>query len=255
MLGSSGSERALDVDMDGRSTDPRYAVRADGVGWAESPYANRGEERTVTFLRRKPGPITVSAEVSVMILYADPVIAAGLAAVLREHGGFQIVSTPEPGESVYGLPPADVILADYDTALHLAEFATQWAKNMVIFTNYDGEAKICRALESGAKGYLLYGVGLPELFEGIRSVRGGGLALSPLVAARITDRVRGETLTAREKSVLEQLMFGLSNKAIARRLNVSVGTVKTHVKSILEKLDADSRTAAVVTAQRRGLLP
>jgi hypothetical protein len=43
-----------------------------------------------------------------MILYADPVIAAGLAAVLREHGGFQIVSTPEPGESVYGLPPADI---------------------------------------------------------------------------------------------------------------------------------------------------
>ena len=227
----------------------------DASTWADSQYAYRSEERTVTFLRRNPGPITVGAEVSVMVLHADPVIAAGLAAVLREHAGFQIVSVPEPGESVYAVPPADIVLADYDGALHLAQFAPQWAKNAVIFTNHESEAKICRALKSGARGYLLYGGGLPELFEGIRSVRGGGVALSPLVAARITNRVKGETFTAREKAVLEQLMLGLSNKAIARRLNVCVGTVKTHVKSILKKLDADSRTAAVVTAQRRGLLP
>lgn len=62
-------------------------------------------------------------------------------------------------------------------------------------------------------------------------------------------------LTAWEKSVLEQLMIGLSNKAVARRLNLCLGTVKTHVKSILEKLSADSRTAAVMAAQRRGRLP
>jgi DNA-binding NarL/FixJ family response regulator len=78
--------------------------------------------------------------------------------------------------------------------------------------------------------------------------------LSPLVAERITNRVNGKSLTEREKSVLEQLMLGLSNKGIARRLNLCVGTVKAHVKSILNKLDADSRTAAVVAAQRRGLL-
>src|SRR5262249_23034945 len=154
-----------------------------------------------------------------------------------------------------GSAPADVFLADYETALRLAECAPQWARNVVIFTNHDSEAKIYRALESGARGYLLYGVGLPELFEGIRSVLAGGVALSPLVAARISSRVTGETLTKRERSVLEQLMLGLSNKAIAWRLNLCVGTVKTHVKSILEKLNADSRTAAVVTAQRRGLLP
>ena len=80
------------------------------------------------------------------------------------------------------------------------------------------------------------------------------MALSPLVAMRITNRIRGRILTARERSVLEQLMLGLSNKAIAHRLNVCVGTVKTHIKSIMKKLGADSRTAAVVMAQRRGLL-
>jgi two-component system NarL family response regulator len=148
-----------------------------------------------------------------------------------------------------------VVLADYETALGLAESAPQWAKNLVVFTNYDSEARICRALESGARGYLLYGVGLPELFEGIRSVQQGGVALSPLVATRLTNRIKGKALTAREKAVLEQLMLGLRNKGIARRLNLSVGTVKTHVKSILAKLDAQSRTAAVITARRSGLLP
>jgi DNA-binding NarL/FixJ family response regulator len=227
----------------------------DATTCADSEYANRNPERTVRFVHLKPGPVTVGVEVSVMILYADPVVAAGLAAVLRESAGFQIVPTPEPGDPVCGPSPADVVVADYETALRLAQSAPQWAKKLVVFTNCDGETEICRALESGARGYLLYGVGLPELFEGIRCVHGGGVALSPLVAARITNRIQGKTLTAREKAVLEQLMLGLRDKVIARRLNVGVGTVKSHVKSILEKLKADSRTAAVIAAQRRGLLP
>jgi DNA-binding NarL/FixJ family response regulator len=124
----------------------------------------------------------------------------------------------------------------------------------VVFTNCDSEPKICRALETGARGYLLHGVGLRELFDGIRSVRRGGVALSPLVAARITNRIQGKTLTTTERAVLEQLMLGLSNKSIASRLNIQVGTVKTYLKSILEKLAAASRTAAVIAAQHRGLL-
>jgi len=198
---------------------------------------------------------TTSAVVAVMILYDDPVIAAGLATVLREHGSFQIIPTAEPGVLLDGAPPADlVVLADYETALRLAHTARRWVKNMMIFTSCDSEAKICRAIETGAKGYLLHGIGLTELFEGIRTVCSGGVALSPKVAMRITSRIRGGILTARERSVLEQMMLGLSNKAIAHRLNVCVGTVKTHVKSIMAKLGADSRTAAVVMAQSRGIL-
>jgi DNA-binding NarL/FixJ family response regulator len=222
---------------------------------AASGFSNRGQEGTVPFLRGNSAVVTPRAQLSVMILYADPVIGAGLAAVLQEDPGFQNVPAPPPGDFLCGSSPADVVLADYETALRLAESAPQWAKNLVVFTNYDSEARICRALESGARGYLLYGVGLPELFEGIRSVQQGGVALSPLVATRITHRIKGKALTGREKAVLEQLMLGLRNKGIARRLNLSVGTVKTHVKAILAKLDAQSRTAAVITAQRSGLLP
>ena len=227
----------------------------DATTCLDSEYANRNPSRAVPFLHPDPAPITVGAEVSVMILYADPVIAAGLAAVLRRSGGFQIVPTPEPGEVVCGPLAVDVVLADYETAMRLAQSAPHWAKKLVVFTNCDSEARVCRALESGVSGYLMYGVGLPELCEGIRSVRDGGVALSPLAAARITNRFQGETLTPREKAVLEQLMLGLRDKVIARKLNLGVGTVKSHVKAILGKLEAHSRTAAVIAAQRRGLLP
>lgn len=223
----------------------------DATTWQKGGHANRIPERSP----QDAASITLDTEVSVMIMYADPVVASGLAAVLHEHTGFQIVHTPEPGNIVYGPPPADVVLADFETAMYIAESAPQWVRNLVVFTNHASEAKIARALESGARGYLLHGIGLPELFDGIRSVHGGGVALSPLVAARVMSRIKSEALTPREKAVLEQLMLGLSNKAIASRMNLRVGTVKTHVKSILEKLGADSRTAAVVTAQHRGVLP
>jgi DNA-binding NarL/FixJ family response regulator len=227
----------------------------DAITSTEYEYGHDSQKGAVISLQQHPESITLDAGVSVMILYADPIVAAGLRVVLLEHAGFQIIPAPEPGDLQGGPAPADVVLADYETALRLMECAPQWTKNLVVFTNYDSEAKIFRALESGARGYLLNGVGLAELCESIRSVHAGGVALSPQVAARIAHRIKGETLTAREKAVLEQLMLGLRNKAIARRLNLCIGTVKTHVKSILQKLDADSRTAAVVTAQRRGLLP
>lgn len=227
----------------------------DATNRLEREYARGSREGAVTFLRANSAAIMPGAEVSVMILHADPIIAAGLAAVLRACCGFQIVSSPEYPDLDRDLPCADVVIVDHETALRVAQNAPQWAKNLVVFTNHDSEAKIYRALESGARGYLLYGVALSELFEGIRCVRRGGVALSPVAAARITNRFQGRTLTPREKAVLEQLTLGLSNKAIARKLALGVGTVKSHVKAILGKLDADCRTAAVMTAQRRGLLP
>jgi len=222
--------------------------------WADCESASPNQQRRTSYRHRDAEPMTPGGSVSVTILCADPVIAAGLSTVLQSGPSFQVAPAAELGDVVCGSVSADVIVADYDTALHLTEIAPTWAKRLIVFTNYDSEAKICRVLESGAGGYLLYGVGLHELFEGIRAVHQGGVALSPLAAARFTNRLRGRSLTPREKMVLEQMMFGLSNKVIARKLNLCVGTIKTHVKSILGKLDANSRTGAVIAAQHRGLL-
>jgi DNA-binding CsgD family transcriptional regulator len=106
----------------------------------------------------------------------------------------------------------------------------------------------------GARGYLLFGCSLQDLSEGLRSIYLGGIALGPLVASRIADRMKQQALTRREGDILRHMMLGMSNKAIASKLTLAVGTVKTHVKSVLEKLDASSRTQAVSIAQRRGIL-
>jgi two-component system NarL family response regulator len=125
---------------------------------------------------------------------------------------------------------------------------------VVILTHSDGEARIRDALEQGARGYLLLGCSLKDLFDGLRSVRAGGLAIGPTVASRVAEWMTHRTLTRREGDILRQLMLGRSNKHIAIALNVAIGTVKTHVKSILDKLDATSRTQAAAIAQRRGIV-
>ena len=84
--------------------------------------------------------------------------------------------------------------------------------------------------------------------------RQAAIALGPLVANRVAEWMKQRALTPREADILRQMMLGHSNKRIALELNVAVGTVKTHVKSILDKLDAASRTEAVAIAQRRGIL-
>ena len=124
----------------------------------------------------------------------------------------------------------------------------------MILTHNDSEAKICHALEQGARGYLLLGCSLKDLMDGLRSMHLGGIALGPLVAIRIADSMKQQALTRREEDILAQMMVGLSNKGIASKLALAVGTVKTHVKSILRKLDAASRTEATAIAQRRGIL-
>jgi DNA-binding NarL/FixJ family response regulator len=100
----------------------------------------------------------------------------------------------------------------------------------------------------------LLGCSVRDLLDGLRSVRVGGMAMGPLVAGRVAEWMKYPALTPREADILRQMMLGLSNKRIALQLSVAVGTVKTHVKSILDKLEAASRTEAVAIAQRRGIL-
>ena len=220
----------------------------------ESTYPpNRGSDEP-TVLRRPPAFTGVHGTVSVTVLCADPVIAAGLSTIFGSHRAFQMISARETDVPNDNQAPADVILADYETAMHLARYAPQWMRRLLVYSNCDSETRIYQALESGARGYMLQGASSIELVDAVRSIQDGGVAFSPAVTARIASRVNGQVLTRRERAVLEQLMQGLSNKMIASRLNVCLGTVKTHVKSILEKLNAESRTAAVITAQRRGLL-
>ena len=125
---------------------------------------------------------------------------------------------------------------------------------LVVMTTMSGDEDVYRALQAGASGYVLKDCGKPELLACIRTVAQGRKYLQQTASARLAARVSSEDLTARESDVLTWLAEGLSNKAIARRLGVAEGTVKTHMKGLLSKLEVSSRTQAVRMAVQRGLV-
>jgi DNA-binding NarL/FixJ family response regulator len=202
--------------------------------------------------------MTHSSRIKVLIAHEDPLISAGLAVTLQKQPDFEALVSKSALQASSGtasdLPPADVVVADLDSGLRLLRSAGAQGYRIVILTQSDSEAKICHALEAGACGYLLFGCTLKDLLNGLRSVCAGGIALSPVVASRVAEWMKHVALSPREEDILRQMMLGLSNKRIALKLSVAVGTVKSHVKSILSKLNAASRTAAVAIAQRRGIL-
>jgi DNA-binding NarL/FixJ family response regulator len=197
-------------------------------------------------------------QIKVLIAHSDPLISAGLSASLGTQRDFEVaVCNPAPSAShptARHLPSPDIVVADYDSGLQLTGSDSAHTVRVMILTHNNSETNICHALKQGVRGYLLLGCSLQDLIQGIRSMHIGGIALDPLVASRIAERMEQRALTRREEDILGQIMLGLSNKRIASNLTLAVTTVKTHVKSILRKLDAASRTEAVAIAQRRGIL-
>jgi DNA-binding NarL/FixJ family response regulator len=126
--------------------------------------------------------------------------------------------------------------------------------HILVLTTFDGDEDIYRAIKAGAKGYLLKDTAREALMDSIRKVHSGETCIPPSLAAKLAERVSGEALSAREIEVLQRIAAGKSNKEIGAELFISEGTVKTHVKSIFSKLDVVSRTEAVATATRRGLI-
>jgi len=125
---------------------------------------------------------------------------------------------------------------------------------IIVLTTYAGDAQAAAALKAGASAYLLKSLVRKELIETIRAVHAGKRRVPPEIATEIAEHVADDALTGREIEVLRAVAAGKSNKLIAAELQISEGTVKTHMKSILPKLNAADRTHAVMIALRRGIL-
>jgi two-component system NarL family response regulator len=125
---------------------------------------------------------------------------------------------------------------------------------IVVLTTFDGDEDIFRAIQAGAKGYLLKDVPREALMDCIRRVNAGETCIPVHLAAKLAQRVSGEALSAREIDVLNLMAQGKSNKEIGSALFISEGTVKSHVKGIFAKMNVISRTEAVANATRRGLI-
>jgi DNA-binding NarL/FixJ family response regulator len=125
---------------------------------------------------------------------------------------------------------------------------------IIVLTTYAGDVQAAAALRAGAAGYLLKNLVRKELIETIRAVHAGKRRVPAEIATEIAEHVADDALTVREIEVLRRVAAGKSNKLIAAELEISEGTVKTHMKSILPKLDASDRTHAVTIALKRGIL-
>ncbi len=128
------------------------------------------------------------------------------------------------------------------------------AARIIVLTTFDGDEDIYRALQAGARGYLLKDMFSEELMDAIRTVHAGKTRIPPAVAQRLAERMGGPNLTAREMDVLKLIVAGKSNKEIGSSLSISEATVKTHINSILSKLGVSDRTQAATTALQRGIV-
>ncbi|MGW8486497.1 response regulator [Streptomyces sp. NPDC055886] len=224
---------------------------------------------------------TVAGPVRVLVADDEPMIRAGVRAVLATDPGIEVVAEASDGHEAVELVRAhrphvavlDVRMPRTDGIDAAAEIRrTLPATGVVMLTTFGEDDYILRALSAGAAGFLIKSGEPEELLAGVRAVAEGAAYLSPKVAARVVahlastgageragrreaarERVAG--LTPREREVLSYLGGGLSNGQIARRLHLVEGTVKAYVSSVLARLGVDNRAAAAVVAHEAGLLP
>lgn len=202
-------------------------------------------------------------QIRVDILHRDPVVAGGLACALREHADLDVDDSrgwtePALAPSPCATRAAQVVVADYEGGVALAARhrgrSDVGAPAVLVVTTQGTQWEIRHALEVGVRGYLLLGCPVGELIAAVRSLNLGLRHLGTEPARLLADGIAREALTPREEEVLRLLVEGHANKTIANTLDIAVGTVKSHMKSIFGKLDAASRTEAVTLAARRGLL-
>ena len=125
---------------------------------------------------------------------------------------------------------------------------------IIMLTTFEGDVEIHRALQAGARGYLLKNMPPSELLDVIRQVHAGKKRIPPAIASQLAEHMSDETLTEREIEVLREVAGGNKNRDIANKLFISEETVKVHIKHIMEKLGAADRTQAVTIGVRRGII-
>jgi two-component system NarL family response regulator len=201
----------------------------------------------------------------IRVILADdhPVVRDGLAAMVNQQPDMEVVAEAGDGEEAIALfdqQLPDVMVLDLrmpklDGVGVVQRVLEKYPKAcLLIMTTYDGDEDIFQCLSQGAKGYILKDAPRQEILSAIRAVSEDRPYTSSSVAAKALQRMGKPSLTQREVDVLQLVAQGRSNKDIARRLAITEGTAKTHVKAILTKLDAISRTEAVAVAHKRGMI-
>jgi DNA-binding NarL/FixJ family response regulator len=207
--------------------------------------------------------MTEMAQIRILSVDDHPLLREGIAAVINSQSDMQLVADAASAQDAilqFRKNRPDVTLMDLrlpdmsgvDTTIAIRkEFPSA---RIILLTTFEGDVDIQRALEAGARGYLLKSTPPKELLEVIREVHAGKKRIPSQIAAQLAEHLSDEDLTAREIEVLRQIAEGNRNRDIGEKLFITEETVKVHVKHIMEKLGASDRTQAVAIAIRRGII-
>ena len=194
-------------------------------------------------------------KVNVAIAHSDAIVSAGLATLLGASEDMQVtISSADASHR-----GADVVIVDHRGGLEYMRCGVSAHQGVtparvLIVTQLEREWEVRTAMMAGVHGYLLQSAGPEQLLAAVRTLSRGLRYLSADLSRCVADSFTRIGLTSRETDVLQLLAQGQCNKSIARELGIGVGTVKTHVKGLFDKLGATARTHAVVLATRRGLV-
>ncbi|WP_461188969.1 response regulator [Arthrobacter sp. Z4-13] len=201
--------------------------------------------------------------ITVLLVDDHLVVRSGLRALLGTQPDIAVVAEAASGEEALQRLEDDAVAVvvmdlamgtgmDGIEAIRLIRERNP-SQAILVFTTYDSDADIVRAVDAGAMGYLLKDAAPDEIFAAIRGAVQGKSVMSAPVASRLFQQLRNpdEILTPREAELLSLLTQGLSNRELGQRLFISEATVKTHLAHIYAKLGVDTRAAAIATAIRR----
>jgi DNA-binding NarL/FixJ family response regulator len=197
----------------------------------------------------------IERRVAVVVCIAEPLLQAGVRASLEDVPDIEVIDA----DSICANRSVDVVVADSSTATDIVKGRFALDQNLqpariLAIVAQAREHTVRNALERGIHGFVLTSSPVRDLVTGVRALACGGRFLCTPVAQQLAQVMERDMLTSREDEVLRLLAKGLCNKSIARDLDIAVGTVKVHVKSIMSKLDASCRTEAASIATERGLV-
>jgi two-component system NarL family response regulator len=213
-------------------------------------------------MKKKSKPALVK-QIRIVIADDHPVVREGLGALVSSQQDMKIVSEAANGRQAvqqFLLHRPDVLLLDLRmpemNGMETIQAILEKAPNakIIVLSTYDGDEDVYRALQAGAKAYLLKDSPRAQLLESIRGVYSGQLSIPSAIGARLAASMRTPKLTKRERDITRLLVDGKSNKEIGATLGVTEGTVKVHTGHIFKKLGAAGRTEAIRKALERGIV-
>ena len=201
----------------------------------------------------------------IRVLVADDhqVVRVGLRAVIDAEPDMQVVAEAGDGRSTLAAfltHTPDVTLLDLRmpglSGAHLISEVLKHSPkaHILVLTTYDADEDVFRAVQAGARGYLLKDTFTEGLLDGIRTVHAGRRLIDPQLAPRLMDRVSERSLTGRELAVLTLVARGKTNRQIGAELSMGEETVKAHLKHVFAKLEVGDRTEAAMLAVQKGLI-